>query len=202
MITLVPIQKLHPTQDSFGSLSISHKVKHIENAWSKGKFKKYLNDKIAPGILGPGKKIYILDRHHTAIAILKSEIPKEQKNLLIKILHDWSSFNTEQFEDKMLSHDYLWISPNSNFKSLPRNVDDLIDNPYRSLAWKVRKMGGFYKVEKPFQEFYWSDFFRTNGIILNSSNEADILRVLPDAMKLAASNKAKNTPGFKALKTT
>lgn len=199
---LVSINKLYPTQDSFGSLSISHKVKHIENAWSKGKFNQYLNKKKTPSIIGPHQRIYILDRHHTAIAILKSDIPKEQKNLLIQIIHDWSKYNMDEFEEKMISHHYLWIEKNSSFKTLPKSVEDLIDNPYRSLAWKVRKMGGFKKVEKPFLEFYWSDFFRANGIILNSSNEADILKVLSKAMKLARSHKAKDNPGFIALKTT
>ncbi len=196
---LVLVEKLYPTQDSFGSLSIGYKVDHIENAWNNGNFEEYLDKKIVPSILGPKNKIYILDRHHTAIAISKANIPKNKKQLKIEVIHDWSHLTIEEFEQKMVSSHFLWIDENSTFKTLPKRLKDLADNPYRSLAWKVRKMGGFKKVKKPFLEFYWSDFFKHNGIKLTSSKESEILKVLPEAMSLASSTKAKNNPGYIGL---
>jgi hypothetical protein len=61
----------------------------------------------------------------------------------------------------------------------------------------VRKAGGFDKVEVSYLEFYWGMFFKSNGIILSSSNPEDIDAVLEKAKSLARSSKASHLPGFK-----
>ena len=39
-------------------------------------------------------------------------------------------------------------------------VEDMNDDPYRSLAGALRRRGGFAKDATPFSEFVWADFFR------------------------------------------
>ena len=45
--------------------------------------------------------------------------------------------------------------------ALPKDLQCLKDDPYRSLAGFVRVAGGYRKTPAPFAEFQWADFFRT-----------------------------------------
>ncbi|MEL4383009.1 ParB/Srx family N-terminal domain-containing protein, partial [Shewanella algae] len=47
------------------------------------------------------------------------------------------------------------------FEDLPLNVDDMVDNPFRSLAWLLKKAKTYKDLDVPFQEFAWASFLRT-----------------------------------------
>jgi hypothetical protein len=197
----IKIDDLRPTQYSLGMLSIDSKVSEIEKAYLKGKFNKYLKSKIAPAIIGPDNNYYITDRHHTSFAITKAAIPEEYKVLKIKVLHNWSNLSFEEFEKKMIENKYVWLKDENHterdFKGLPKSISDLTDDPYRSLAWKVRKAGGFQKVKVSYLEFYWGIFFKESGIRLSNSSPDEVATVLEVAINLAYSKKASHLPGFK-----
>jgi hypothetical protein len=74
------------------------------------------------------------------------------------------------------------------------NVRGLADDPYRSLAWAVREAGGFTKVDVPFFEFKWADFFRKRIVIERTENGPK--KAFEEAMKLARSSEASHLPGF------
>jgi hypothetical protein len=60
----------------------------------------------------------------------------------------------------------LWIHPydvagkRRGFSALPSRLQDLRDDPCRSLAGEVRQAGGFAKDISPYVEFLWADYFR------------------------------------------
>jgi hypothetical protein len=197
----IKIDQLRPTQYSLGMLSIDSKVEEIDKAYAKGKFNKFLKSKIAPAIIGPDNNYYITDRHHTSFAITQASIPEDFKILKIEILHDWSKLSFKDFENRMIKNKYVWLKDEThtkrNFKDLPKNIANLTDDPYRSLAWKVRKEGGFNKVKVSYLEFYWGMFFKDNGIILSSSDPNEIDSVLNSAMALAKSKLSAHLPGHK-----
>ena len=41
-----------------------------------------------------------------------------------------------------------------------RSIDGLLNEPNRSLAGELRRIGGFAKDTTPFSEFLWADFLR------------------------------------------
>ena len=59
-----------------------------------------------------------------------------------------------------------WVYPydakgeRRHFKDLPKSISDLKDDPFRSLAGELRRIGGFAKDTTPFSEFLWADFLR------------------------------------------
>jgi Putative ParB-like nuclease len=53
---------------------------------------------------------------------------------------------------------------------LPRTLEAMADDPYRSLAWFVRQKGGFCKSPKEFAEFDWADRFRSKSPTLEIQN--------------------------------
>lgn len=198
---VIDILDVSPTQFSLGMLSIPKKIEEVEQAFDNDKIKKYLKSKIAPTVIGPDGNFYILDRHHTSYAILHSKIPNEFKVLYLDIIEDWSKLSFKEFIQKMKLHNYTWLIDREQnfreFKELPKSIDKLDDDPYRSLAWKVRKEDGFKKVKVPYLEFYWGKFFYEEGIRIKTSSESEIKKKLPEAIELARSNKAKHLPGFK-----
>ena len=72
------------------------------------------------------------------------------------------------------------------YKDIPHSVNDLIDDPFRSLAGELRRAGGFAKDTTPFSEFLWADFLRRR--IKRKLIENDFNRALETAIKLAKSS--------------
>ena len=77
---------------------------------------------------------------------------------------------------------------------LPKALDKLTDDPYRSLAGEVRHAGGFPKDATPFAEFLWADFFRRR--IKLAQLQRDAVTALQTAMTLCHSPEAAHLPGW------
>jgi len=77
---------------------------------------------------------------------------------------------------------------------LPEKIKMLQDDPYRSLAWLVRKNGGYKKTAIPFAEFKWARYFRKK--IKLSGKKHAIKDALPLALELARDPEAENLPGY------
>jgi hypothetical protein len=78
---------------------------------------------------------------------------------------------------------------------MPATVDDLIDDPFRSLAGELKRAGGYAKNRAPFSEFRWADFLRRR--IAHHLIERDFPYTLALAMKLAQGNEAAALPGWR-----
>jgi hypothetical protein len=77
---------------------------------------------------------------------------------------------------------------------MPTSVDDLIDDPFRPLAWAVKRAGGYAKDRSPFSEFRWADFLRCH--IARELVERHFDRALAIAMSLSQSTEAAALPGW------
>ena len=90
-------------------------------------------------------------------------------------------------------------------------MKDLANDPYRSLAWKVRTRYGYGKSLHAFAEFLWADFFRIrividSWILKDKIREEDVLisnlpaehkkEIIDEAMQLARSPEAAGMPGY------
>jgi hypothetical protein len=79
-------------------------------------------------------------------------------------------------------------------KSLPKRLEDLTDDPYRSLAGFVRTAGGYLKTPAPFAEFQWADFFRTRITAKSIRNRLD--QCIKEGVRLARTAAAADLPGY------
>ena len=127
--------------------------------------------------------IFVIDRHHQSLALLLNGF----KTAPIQVVHDFSDLTTEQFWQTMKDKHLLY--PNAD-NGEPASFDDI----YRSLAWYVRKAGGFDKVAVPYAEFHWADYFRErmDKEFVTGNFEAAI----KEAMTLAQSADASELPGY------
>ena len=70
----------------------------------------------------------------------------------------------------------------------------MADDPYRSLAWAVRRAGGYEKTSLLYAEFKWADYFRKNIHI--ARGDAAFKKAVKDALMLCRSEKSRCLPGF------
>ncbi|MEI9890254.1 MAG: ParB-like protein [Caulobacteraceae bacterium] len=80
------------------------------------------------------------------------------------------------------------------FDDIPKTIESLKDDPYRSLAGELRRAGGFAKETTPFSEFLWADFLRRR--IKPAEVRQDFAAALSKALRLAKSPKAQYLPGW------
>jgi hypothetical protein len=63
-------------------------------------------------------------------------------------------------DNRSWTHPYDEKSHRRTYDAVPRSVRDLIDDPFRSLASELRRVGGFAKQTMPLSEFLGADFLR------------------------------------------
>jgi hypothetical protein len=80
------------------------------------------------------------------------------------------------------------------YSDLPKSVDKLIDDPFRSLAGELRRAGGFAKDTTPFSEFLWADFLRRR--MKREAVETDFALAIEKSLQLAKSVDANYLPGW------
>ena len=189
----IPISSLRPTQITVGEHEVNEKRKRLRQRGAK-KIGNFLGDHLIPVIRGPKKRHYVIDHHHLALALLNEGV----KNVLVTIVADLSGLTPDDFW-LVLDH-HSWVHPydengrRRDFSKIPKSIDKLKDDPFRSLAGELRRVGGFAKDTTPFSEFLWADFLRRR---MQRKRVVDNFRAaVKDAQKLAKSMDAHYLPGW------
>jgi hypothetical protein len=97
-------------------------------------------------------------------------------------------------DNRALTHPFDEHGRRQRYQDIPRSIDDLIDDPYRSLAGGLRRVGGYAKDTTPFSEFQWADFLRRR--IRRREVDKHFERALDTALELAKSADADYLPGW------
>src|SRR5438132_9860879 len=147
-----------------------------------------------PVVVGPDKRFYVVDHHHLARALHDEGV----KDILVTVIGDLTMVERDAFwgvmDNKRWVYPYDAKGERRHFKDLPKSVEDLKDDPFRSLAGELRRTGGFAKDTTPFSEFLWADFLRRQ--LPRKHVEKQFSAALQQAMKLAKSQDAHYLPGW------
>lgn len=220
------IKDLSPTQFAVGKAEVQikamrmrHKHKHHPQ-----KLHDYLVVRPVPVVIRK-KKFYLVDHHHLVRALHEAlhEELGDQICVLVEVMWNASPVENDVYFWKTM-HKRNWVylyardggGPHPP-KRLPKKIEDLEYDVYRSLAWIVRSKQGYMKNDAPFSEFRWADFFRKRvledkDVLAGKSqfddfafhvNEEGRLALTPDgedvveeAMALVRSPEARGLPGF------
>jgi len=189
----VQIKDLRPTQITVGMREVEVKRQSWRNRSGK-KGAEYLERHLIPVVAGPKNRLYMLDHHHLARALHE----EGAKNVLVTLIADLSSLDKEAFW--VFLDNRAWLHPfddqgrRRNYVDIPKSVADLIDDPFRSLAGELRRIGGFAKETTAFSEFLWADALRRR--IKRKLVDDDFERALEGAMRFAKSADAHYLPGW------
>jgi len=153
----IPIVDLFPTPVTVGMREVEFKrrrwrERHVHRAAD------YLNTHCLPVVVGPNLRHHPIDRHHLALALQQEgfwEIP-------VSIVADMSTLSQDAFwtvlEHRGWSHPFDDEGRRTSYTGMPQELEDLVDDPHRSLAGALKRAGGYAKDETPFSEFRWADF--------------------------------------------
>jgi hypothetical protein len=189
----VAITDLRPTQITVGMREVNAKRK----AWretSNKKGEKFLGKHMIPVILGPKGRHYVIDHHHLARALHEEGV----KDVAVTTVANLSNLEIDSFWFVMDNRN--WMHPfddqgrRREYRDIPKSVTEMVDDPFRSLAGELRRLGGFAKDTTPFSEFIWADFLRRR--LKRKSVDKDFNGALEQALELAKSEDAGYLPGW------
>ena len=188
------LHKLHPTQITIGLIEVHVKRKALE-VLSKRQQRDFLAAHMIPAIFGPDGRVYITDHHHLARAALEAGI--DYGFFLIQA--DFAQLECGAFwrtmGEKRWAHPIDEQGHRQPFAAIPKRLEELRDDVYRSLAGFVRTAGGYEKTPTAFAEFLWADFFR-HRIVIGPTHE-DFKGAVEEALFLARSSIAQDLPGYR-----
>ena len=189
----ITIDSLRPTQITVGMQEVKEKRKRLRQRGPK-KIGNFLGDHLIPVILGPKKRHYVIDHHHLALSLHEEGV----KNVLVTVVADLSELEPDDFW-LVLDH-HSWVHPydengrRRDFAKIPKSIDKLKDDPFRSLAGELRRVGGFAKDTTPFSEFLWADFLRRR--MERKRVVSNFRAAIKEAVKLSKSMDARYLPGW------
>ena len=189
----VPILSLRPTQMTVGMREVKEKRKRWREH-DKKKQADLLGNHMIPVVYGPDQRYYVIDHHHLGRALHDEGV----KEVLVTVVGDLRMVEREAFwgvmDNKRWVYPYDSKGERRQFRDLPKSVADLKDDPFRSLAGELRRLGGFAKDTTPFSEFLWADFLRRK--LSRKAVDADFDKALEKAMSAAKSKDAIYLPGW------
>ena len=193
IIKPVSIDSLRPTQITVGM----HEVEEKRRRWREHKGKKkseFLGKHMIPVIHGPKDRNYVIDHHHLARALLE----EGQTEVYTAVVADLHALDRAAFwvvlDNRGWCHPYDHNGVRRSFDDIPDSIANLRDDPFRSLAGELRRLGGFSKETVPFSEFLWADFFRRR--IKRKAVEKDFAGAMEKALRLAKGPEASYLPGW------
>jgi len=175
MANLVPVhpRELAPTQPTIGRFEVSLKAERFR-LMSPRDLDGYLDEKRSKDkgvqvVKGQGR-FWVVDGHHTLTAL--DTLP-EVRVLHLEQLEDWTGLEEDDFWERM--RDGGWVLERGlgvpvAVKDFPSRLGELTDDPFRSLAWLIRKMGAFEDFKQPYQEFTVADFLREHMVFKPQMN--------------------------------
>jgi hypothetical protein len=194
----IPILSLRPTQMTVGMIEVNEKRRRMREHWKAHKSKKkqgeFLGSHMIPVVVGPDKRHYVVDHHHLARALHEEGI----KDILVSVIADLTMVDKDAFWGVLDNH--RWVYPydakgeRHHFKDIPKSVTELKDDPFRSLAGELRRVGGFAKDTTPFSEFLWADFLRRK--MSRKNVDANFEKAIEKALGFAKSKDAVYLPGW------
>jgi hypothetical protein len=189
----VPILSLKPTQMTVGMREVEEKRKRWREH-DKKKQADLLGSHLIPVVHGPDERYYVIDHHHLARALYDEGV----KNVLVTIVGDLTMVEREAFwgvmDNKRWVYPYDAKGERRHFRDLPKSIAALKDDPFRSLAGELRRMGGFAKDTTPFSEFLWADYLRRQ--LSRKAVEANFDKAVEKGMAAAKSKNATYLPGW------
>lgn len=194
LLSIAPA-KLRPTQLTVGSAEVAGKRAEWEKLGRK-KRKELIQQHWFPGVLGPKQRVYIVDHHHLGLALLEEGV----KSVPVMIQRDFSWLEPDVFwrtmEFNRWAHPYDQHGSRTDYAAIPASLTEMTDDPYRTLAARVRTAGGCAKDATPYSEFLWADFYRRRLKLPGGKVGA---KALQQALLLAHSHDTAYLPGWSGL---
>lgn len=203
------LEDMRPTQASVGFLEVELKMRELQEKACDGALEKYLKKHPIPAVRGPDGRMYLTDHHHMGLAMQQladawdqSDKPARSnpyRKCGFRLEEDYGSecaMSMPSFWRALEAEGrcHFYDGNGKRVQVLPKRLENLQDDPYRSLAGLARKAGAYEKVAVSHIEFIWADFFRSR-IPVAEITMSHLDKAIEHAMRIARSPEAEGLPG-------
>ena len=189
----VQVRDLRPTQITCGFREVEIKRRQWRAADEEARVK-LLRRHVVPAVVGPKTHLYIVDHHHFTRALLEEKADLVAVYVVADLAHLAKSEFWTFLDNSAWCHAYDAKGERRPLSNIPKNLEELTDDPFRSLVGELIRVGGCAKTKTPFFEFLWADFLRRR--IKQTLVEKDFGAALVKAIDLAKSGDARSLPGW------
>jgi hypothetical protein len=189
----VPIASLRPTQITVGYREVMRK----RHEWSMRQADErpgFLGRHMIPVVVGPKERYWIIDHHHLARALHDEGVENVLVSVAARLDHLKPAAFLTFMDNRNWLHPFDGKGKRQHYDAIPSHIDQLSDDPYRSLSGALRRAGGYAKVDTPYSEFLWADFLR--GSIKRAKLDNRFDDCVVEALAIANSRAAEHLPGW------
>ncbi|SCK05092.1 ParB-like protein [Vogesella sp. LIG4] len=188
-----PLAALHPTQGGVGMLQVADEAEALRGL-SADKLAAKIRKKVIPVVIGPQGRLYLVDRHHFASALLRIGVSTASVQVIGHLPR------ADDFWQQMQAQHWAWLRDEHGQPlapaALPATLAALPDYPYRSLAGQLQDKGYFRKRDAVyFVEFAWASWLGQR-MGWAPVDRASLPTRLKQAEKLACTRDASQLPGY------
>ncbi len=189
----VDIAELKPTQMTIGLKEVETRAAKLKTLVQQDGDKQ-VRKHVIPVVKGPKEKYYVIDHHHLCRAMLLAGATQVTVTVVLNLLRLDKDAFWVFMDNRGLVHPFDDQGKRCAYGDIPKSVEGMADDPFRSLAGALRRKGGYAKDTTPFSEFLWADFLRRR--IERKDAEKNFGVALQAALKLAKSPDADHLPGW------
>lgn len=196
-----PVLDLKPMQIPAGMFEVQEKAKDLRELGKK-ETEAWEKERSIPVLEDYKNRKRPVDHHHEARATWeagKEEVYThnyfdDEMHARIKALPRDKYYAVTRAMGLFYDRDQFGVGPHDP-NHLPEDVRSMADDPFRSVAWAVRKRGGYDKTAIPFAEFAWAQYFRER--VATYPTRADFEKTVREALAIAHDAAARDLPGWK-----
>jgi len=189
----VKITDLKPTQMTVGLKEVETRATKIK-ALAGEDGEKFVRKTVIPVVRGPKGHFYVIDHHHLCRATLLAGVEEVSVVAVLNLARLDKDAFWVFMDNRGLVHPFDERGKRCDYKDIPKAIEDMTDDPFRSLAGALRRKGGYAKDTTPFSEFLWADFLRRQ--FDRKDVEKDFASALESAFLLAKKPDADHLPGW------
>jgi hypothetical protein len=189
----IAIEDLRPTQITVGFREVETRAARLPKP-AQGDDNSVERKHVIPVVKGPKDRYYVIDHHHLCRALLLAGRDKVSVTVVLNLTRLDKDAFWVFMDNRGFVHPYDEDGKRRTYSDIPKKIEDMKDDPFRSLAGALRRKGGYAKDTTPFSEFLWADFLRRR--FKKSDVEKDFASTLDAAFELAKKPDADHLPGW------
>ncbi len=179
------ISRLRPTQPEVGFDEIEDKVERYSKL-KKSKLEKLAQEKNSPVVIAPDGGIYLIDHHHSLIALEESGL----EHVPLRIFENWSTLGEglgmdermKIFWKKMQDEKIGWYELENGLRlnplspEWPKRLSDCKNSRMRSVVYRLFREGNLKRELVPYFEFYVAQAFREAGFAVREGEIKEVTK--------------------------
>ena len=147
----VDIAELKPTQMTIGLREVETRAAKLK-APAQEDGEKLVRKHVIPVVKGPKEKYYVIDHHHLCRAMLLAGSTQVSVTVVLNLVRLEKDPFWVFMDNRGLVHPFDDQGKRCDYKDIPKSIEDMTDDPFRSLAGALEKLSRHVEHENQSKE--------------------------------------------------